>query len=276
VVFWIPASYPSPRAAFQGVLGLAILVIAKEHLPSSSMTQHNSGQEWVGGNQGQVVEEDDKSQTIHPRTASAPETAYYTGLGNRQRGALATNEQAPTFEARMVAEQDPSSKPRRAVTRQEIVNCARRWMSYIRVFALDTVSGGSRPFYYPLFFLVVCMIAYFMAGMPAFEPLCIIPGVSDTPFCQPLYAAVDFPALVAAETKTVDQLEHAYLGGSSLSLQLKQSEVAMRDLVVLVQVSDLRAKGLLADTLMAFVHNARKTGKGLQRLSSKFGGSIDK
>ena len=243
------------------------------------MTQHNSRlerEEWVGAN-NQAVEEDIKSQTIHPGTASTPDTAHNLGIGSRERRPLATNEQAPTFEARKVAEQDPNFKPRRAtLARKDVADRALHWMSHIRKFALDSLTGGLGPFYSSLFFLVVGMIAYLMAGMPGSKPLCSLPGVSDTSFCQPLYAAVNFTALVAAETKTVDQLEHTYLGGSSLSLQLKQSEVAMRDLVVLVRVSDLRAKGLLADTLMDFVHNARKTGKGLQRLSSKFGGSIDK
>ncbi|SRR6266545_5208855 len=240
------------------------------------MTQHNPGVDrevWSGGNKGQRVEEDKKKpQPIHLRTVAAPERVYdpSPGLG---RPALVTNEQVPPFQAGTMPEQDPSLKrqvERLSIACKGTVNGERPWM-----LSLPKFSGGLRPAHYPLSFLVVWMIGYLMAGMSLFKPHCIIPGISDSRFCQPLYSGVDFPALVAAETKTVEQLEDAYIGGSLLSLQLKQSEVAMRDLVTLVRVSDLTAKDLLGATLMDFVHDAHKTGKGLQRLSSKFGGAID-
>jgi len=46
-------------------------------------------------------------------------------------------------------------------------------------------------------------------------------------------------------------------------------------LVTLTRISDLRSKDLLAESLTTFVNDARKTGRGLTRLSAKVGGTVD-
>ncbi len=66
-------------------------------------------------------------------------------------------------------------------------------------------------------------------------------------------------------------------GGSSLSLSydIRNSEVAVRDLAVLVKLSDLPSKEELGRAINLFVRNAKETAKGLQRLGAKVGGTVD-
>jgi hypothetical protein len=58
-------------------------------------------------------------------------------------------------------------------------------------------------------------------------------------------------------------------------LEIKKAEMATTDLVTLVRVSDLKSRDMLADLLARFVDDAKKTGRGLQKLSSKVGGAVD-
>ena len=51
--------------------------------------------------------------------------------------------------------------------------------------------------------------------------------------------------------------------------------MATKDLVTLVGVSDLRSRDLLAGVLLDFVEDAKKTGKGLQRLNAKINSGIE-
>jgi len=67
-----------------------------------------------------------------------------------------------------------------------------------------------------------------------------------------------------------------FVTGSALSLQVKHAEMATTDLVTLVRINDLKAKNTLATSLLDFVDDAKKTGKGLQRLSSNVGGAVDR
>jgi hypothetical protein len=64
--------------------------------------------------------------------------------------------------------------------------------------------------------------------------------------------------------------------GSGLSLEIKKAEMATADLTTLVRISDLKSRDLLADVLVEFVNDAKKAGSGLQRLSSKIGGAVDR
>jgi len=66
------------------------------------------------------------------------------------------------------------------------------------------------------------------------------------------------------------------VGGSGLSLEIKKAEMATSDLIALVRVSNnLRSRDMLAESLAQFVNDAKKTGRGLQKLSSKIGGAVD-
>jgi hypothetical protein len=78
-----------------------------------------------------------------------------------------------------------------------------------------------------------------------------------------------------AETKTFEQLLDEASGGSALSLEVKKAEMATSDLVTLVHLSSLVSKEHLARMLLDFVEDAKKTGRRLQKLHSKVGGSVD-
>ena len=132
---------------------------------------------------------------------------------------------------------------------------------------------------YPLsFFLSIWLLVYITGRMhhtlrSAVAPLCIIPGISRHSLCrpEPVNPQVDYPRLVEAESRTFEQLLDDFVTGSALSLQAKHAEMATTDLIALVRISDLKAKNTLAISLLDFVDDAKKTGKGLQKLSSKIG-----
>jgi hypothetical protein len=78
------------------------------------------------------------------------------------------------------------------------------------------------------------------------------------------------------ESATFGHLLDESAGGSGLSLEIKTAQMATEDLVTLVLVSDLNSRDMLADTLFKFVNDAKHTGSGLQRLSSRIGGAVDR
>lgn len=107
------------------------------------------------------------------------------------------------------------------------------------------------------------------------SPLCIIPGISSSHLCD-ISQGADYPTLVAAQSRTFDQLLDDTASGSGLSLEIKKAEMATNDLVTLVRVSDLKSRDLLASTLIGFVEEARKTSRGLQKFTSKVGSAVDR
>ena len=68
----------------------------------------------------------------------------------------------------------------------------------------------------------------------------------------------------------------AYMGANEIGFKLKHAEIVTRDLVMLVRVSDLKTREALADALLLFVDNAKRTGDGLHRLSAKIDGAVDR
>ena len=80
-----------------------------------------------------------------------------------------------------------------------------------------------------------------------------------------------WPSMTAFE-----QLLEDSAGGSGLSLEIKQAEMATSDLLARVHVSDLKAKDSLASSLSEFIDDAKKTARSLQKLTSKVGGAVDK
>ncbi|KAI8980016.1 hypothetical protein BD414DRAFT_493319 [Trametes punicea] len=118
-------------------------------------------------------------------------------------------------------------------------------------------------------------------------PVCYLPGISHSALCRPTQRdftpdgdlvpqQADYPKLVEIQSSSFEQLLDGSVGGSGLSLEIKKAEMASKDLVILVQFSDLKSKDLLADSLLDFVEDAKKTGKGLQKLTSKINGAVDK
>jgi hypothetical protein len=80
---------------------------------------------------------------------------------------------------------------------------------------------------------------------------------------------------VNVQSATFEQLLDESVGGSGLALEIKKAEMATSDLITLIRVSELRSRQVLADTLAEFVEDAKKTGRGLQRLNAKVGSAVD-
>lgn len=119
----------------------------------------------------------------------------------------------------------------------------------------------------------------------AFRPICTIPGVSklDLPFCFPTPPGFTeegrpkearFPELIDVQGHFSSVLQES-VGGTTLALDLKNSEVAVRDLNALVRVSDLVCKDELSLRLDDFVSSAKATSRGLTKFGSRVGGVVD-
>ena len=117
----------------------------------------------------------------------------------------------------------------------------------------------------------------------AVSPVCYLPFISSSRLCRTWYDTskqaprwADYPKMIDIQSKTFEQLMDDSVGGSALSLEVKRAEMAITDLVSFVRLSKLKAKDTLASSLTEFVQDAKKTGRGLQKLSSKIGGAVDR
>lgn len=119
----------------------------------------------------------------------------------------------------------------------------------------------------------------------AISPICYLPVISSSNLCETWRDAVpgkqpprwaDYPTMVDLQSKTFEQLMDESIGGSALSLEVKKAEMTITDLVSFVRLSNLKAKDTLASSLIEFVLDAKKAGRGLQKLSSKIGGAVDR
>lgn len=202
-------------------------------------------------------------------------------------------------------EDEPNPRPRRRrpAPEEEIPweDAPRHAVSTLNatiVYALDVLRPALKLMKYPLILIVfLFLLATVLNGVAdalktAFSPFCFIPGVGNMAACrwinQPQdnydthggmtkeVQRADYPALIDLEAKTFDQLVDDSMGvAGSLSLNLKKTEVATKDLISLVKISDLASKDLLADTLVEFTNDAKVTSEGLNRLAAKFNGALD-
>jgi len=67
----------------------------------------------------------------------------------------------------------------------------------------------------------------------------------------------------------LEQLMEKSVGYSAFSLEIKKTGFATEDLVILVQIGNLKAKILLVTSLIEFLDDAKKTDTRLHRFSSK-------
>ncbi|KAI1795832.1 hypothetical protein LXA43DRAFT_880971 [Ganoderma leucocontextum] len=86
---------------------------------------------------------------------------------------------------------------------------------------------------------------------------------------------VDFPGLMDLQSRTLDQLLAQSTSGSQLALSVKQAELAVKDLGIVVKASNLTSKDILARALEEFSQEAKLVGRDLQRLSAKLYGTVD-
>lgn len=139
------------------------------------------------------------------------------------------------------------------------------------------------------FYLFTLMASY--ASQRVFQglsPICAIPVISSLSICllwktpppsgsskSAAPKSPDYSLLMNVQSKSFDHLLQELAGGAGLSLEIKKAEMATSDLVARVRLSELSARDSIARVLSEFVIGAKKTGRDLQRLTSKVGGSVD-
>jgi len=173
----------------------------------------------------------------------------------------------------------------RAQNVPDLMDGVTRGVSFSGRYIFDVCRTALALLRYPLgILLFLCIFAMALLKISyilrdAFAPICWLPLISSTLMCQPTMTAplstVNYPMLMDVETKTFEQLLDEASGGSALSLEVKKAEMATSDLVTLVHLSSLTSKEALARMLLDFVEDAKKTGRRLQKLHAKVGGSVD-
>jgi hypothetical protein len=126
-------------------------------------------------------------------------------------------------------------------------------------------------------YALFALISYLTPSMDTIlSPICSTPIVSFVlPICRSRRVSPDYPKLVELQTHFEGVLELSE-SSSALSLDIRGSETAIRDLTTLLRASDLVTKDALVDKLEGFVMNAKDAARGLQRLGSRVGGAVDK
>ncbi|KIK79698.1 hypothetical protein PAXRUDRAFT_833968 [Paxillus rubicundulus Ve08.2h10] len=179
-----------------------------------------------------------------------------------------------------------SAKPRckkAIVSKEEAQEALTGGGRFLASFACDDVKGSIRmmrkPFSWVLFMWMFACLVSSMADTlrTAISPLCIVPGISRSTLCvpaQPL-AAVDFPGLLDIQGSTFEKLLGESAAGSETSTGVLKAEMAIRDLSLLVRLSDLDLKDSIADVLDTIARDAKKTSRGLSKLHAKVLDGID-
>ncbi|RPB04507.1 hypothetical protein L873DRAFT_1666644 [Choiromyces venosus 120613-1] len=150
-----------------------------------------------------------------------------------------------------------------------------------------------KPLIYLFYIYIFAVLIFYILQFAAeslyrmMSPICALPGMSllEVPICDfarrtgsgddgTRIQQTDFPKLINLQASFEDILENS-AGGSSMALDLKNSEVAVRDLSMLVRVSKLVNKDELSEKLDDFVHTAKQTSRGLTRFGSRVNGVVD-
>ncbi|KAF3041771.1 hypothetical protein E8E12_009662 [Didymella heteroderae] len=113
----------------------------------------------------------------------------------------------------------------------------------------------------------------------ALAPVCLIPGSSYViPFCATIEhddPRVDFEGLLHAQTGLEDILDAAK-DTSTLPSSIKDSEIAIRDLRVLVRHSRLPSRHTLGMEFDNFIETAKEASIDLSRFNSRIGATVDR
>ncbi|KAF8190119.1 hypothetical protein BJ912DRAFT_850262 [Pholiota molesta] len=157
---------------------------------------------------------------------------------------------------------------------------------------LKTISHLTR---WPPVFCIACFLSMAMTGYlskalgRAFEPLCIIPGISSTLLCNsnpssslltnsggnlaPKWA--DYLKVMDVQTQSFELFLGDIVAGSALSLEIKMAEIIATDLITCIHDIDLKAKDDLAVSLYKISIQVGKAERGLQKLATEVGGALD-
>ncbi|KAG6004921.1 hypothetical protein E4U54_000450 [Claviceps lovelessii] len=122
----------------------------------------------------------------------------------------------------------------------------------------------------------------------AISPICRLPGLSllHLPFCPPrdmgdfgdpttnAGRSVEFDDLMGVQSKFEQVLEHS-AEGVSLPLEMKRSELAVRDLRSLVRHSNIQARHELVLEFDGYIDTARQAATDLQKFNTHVGSAVD-
>ncbi|KAG6004932.1 hypothetical protein E4U21_000601 [Claviceps maximensis] len=174
----------------------------------------------------------------------------------------------------------PSALLRILVWAGEIVFIALRFAKYPlgALLALYLILGGG---------IIVQNMAT-RSLYSAVSPICRVPGLSllNLPFCPPKSTddfgepgtnaghSVEFDDLMGVQSKFEQVLEHS-AEGVSLPLQMKRSELAVRDLRSLVRNSDIQARHELVLEFDGYIDTARQAASDLQKFNTHVGSAVD-
>ncbi len=127
--------------------------------------------------------------------------------------------------------------------------------------------------------LLSSTIDFARAKVAASRP-CDWPLLSLLPACAsptpPAPERADFPGLLGVQHRALDGFLSQSNTGTELALDLKHAELAVQDLIVLVQASNLTIKDELSTILAEFVVDAKVAAQALHVLSSKLYSTIDR
>lgn len=223
-----------------------------------------------------------------PRPASSDRSVKVKSTPRRQMRTVSHTPVARQFSsARKLPSQKipPSQFPR--LTRQERGKAISRYLCPILRYFIHIVVDAFK-LHRPLFSFALMMIMAYMVFKPLISvtqslisPLCHVPILNNVvPFClwhfeQEGIQTASWTKLTDMQGSSFEQLLDASVGGSALALEVKKAQMATSDLIMLVRVSDLRSKETMARILVNFVDEAKKTGRGLQSLSSRVNGAVD-
>ncbi|KAF9565340.1 hypothetical protein CPC08DRAFT_741049 [Agrocybe pediades] len=242
---------------------------------------HHEEEEWED-------EEEEKMSASYASTYA--EVTKSPPVRRRRKGAAARavnresrqSSATPSTPNRKATRPPPKAQERPIIVQEDVMDGAVNGALFVGRYALDLLSGTMLLGLY-LLAVLTSQVSYTL--QKAFSPVCVLPGMSRLQMCgggRHAQKAVgkrsqwaDYPSLMDQQSKTFEQLMGDTVGGSALSLEIKHAEMATTDLVTLVRISDLKAKDSLASSLTSFVDDAKKTGRGLQKLTSKIGGAVD-
>ena len=246
-------------------------------------------------------EDEDDSDTVEPsinaglRRPSSATTTRQTPKRRRGRAHLATTRRNDYIDASLPT--SPSSKLRSyTLPSADILLDGAKEFSILTFRYVWDIS--SRALHHSRFMFGFLLASWITALITlqisptlwgAVSPVCHLPFISSSNLCTvwrntlpgkgkkaPPPRWADYPKMVDLQSKTFEQLMDESIGGSALSLEIKKAEMAITDLVAFVRLSKLKGKDTLASSLIEFVLDAKRTGRGLQKLSSKIGGTVDK
>lgn len=113
----------------------------------------------------------------------------------------------------------------------------------------------------------------------AMAPVCKLPLISSQiSYCTrdsfSRRFSPDFPKLASLQSRLEDVMDDSS-SSSIVAVDIKNSEMAVRDLTTLVKLSSLVAKDSLVDHLNEFVVDAKTAGRNLQKFGGRVGGAVD-